>query len=365
MSPSDPSLVERLLTLCAIPSVIGDEARICAHVTETAPATWTPTRVGNSVVFGGPRRAGRPLVALVGHLDTVPPHAGDPEPHVEGDRVVGLGASDMKAGLAVMQALMATHEPGAGPVDLAFVFYDREEGPYLENGLEPVLDAVEWLSRVDLAFCLEPSDNRLQLGCLGTLHARLVFNGRAAHSARPWQGRNAIHAAGRLLTALEVRPPRDFETDGLLYREVMSVTLANGGRARNVIPERFELNLNYRFAPDKGLEAAQADVHALVGGAAEVHFTDLCPSGPLWTDKPLVRALVHRCGLRPEPKQAWTDVARLAVRGIPAVNLGPGEAAQAHQARESVAIERLHEGLALYERILPVLGEIDPPTGAA
>src|SRR5690606_13944305 len=126
------------------------------------------------------RRPDRPLVALVGHLDTVPPHAGDPEPHVEGDRVVGLGASDMKAGLAVMQALMETHAPGAGPVDLAFVFYDREEGPYLENGLEPVLDAIGWLPQVDLAFCLEPSDNRLQLGCLGTLHARLVFNGRAA-----------------------------------------------------------------------------------------------------------------------------------------------------------------------------------------
>jgi len=354
-------VISRLLALCAVPSVTGHEGRLAEHVELAAGGRWPVRRIGDNRVFGGPLRPDRPLIALFGHLDTVPGHPGDPAPHLAGDRVIGLGASDMKAGLAVMLELMAEHRPGEGPCDLAFVFYAREEGLYDDNGLEEVLPAVSWMPRVDLGFCLEPSENRLQLGCLGALHARVVFSGRRAHSARPWDGRNAVHAAGPLLSALADRAPVDVPVgDGLIYREVLSATMAQGGTARNMVPDRFELNLNYRFAPGRTLDSAQADVRALVGDGAAVEFIDLCPAGPVPTS-PLSRILVGELGLTPEPKQAWTDVARLALHGIDAVNLGPGEPDEAHQAKESVATSRVVSGLTLYRRFLRTLTDRAAP----
>jgi len=257
----------------------------------------------------------------------------------------------MKGGLAIMQALMARHRPGEGPFDLIFIFYTREEGPYLESGLIPLFEQQPWLSEIDLAICLEPSDNRLQLGCLGALHAQLIFHGRAAHSARPWQGKNAIHAAGPLLNQLLDRPPRDLWVGDLCYREVISITLASGGQTRNVIPSRFELNLNFRFAPDKDLETAQNEIRALAKGA-ELRFTDLCPSGPPFANHFLVKRLRAELDLPIESKQAWTDVARLAQYGVPALNFGPGASAQAHQAGEWIDLGALMRGFQLFQRFL-------------
>ncbi len=340
--------------LCALHSPIGHEAAIADRVQALGGARWPCRRLGNNLVFGGPTEPGKPLIALFGHLDTVPGE--DTPPRVEGDRLVGLGAADMKAGLAIMLALMAEHEPGRGPLDLAFVFYDREEGPYHENGLGPVLEALAWRSQIDLALCLEPSANRLQLGCLGTLHAQVSFVGRRAHSARPWEGANAIHAAAPFLTAVAGQGIRDvhFEHLGrtLVYREVMNVTMAHGGAARNVVPDRFDMNVNFRFAPDRSAQSACALVEDLAGPGATVTFTDVSPSGPVPVDNPWVDRLIVDLGLEPESKQAWTDVARLAEHGIPAVNLGPGEPSQAHQRGEWTSLRTLDEGLALFRRLL-------------
>jgi succinyl-diaminopimelate desuccinylase len=237
-------------------------------------------------------------------------------------------------------------------VDLTLVFYAREEGPFVENELGPVLEQDPELRHVDLAACLEPSDNKVQLGATGSLHATLTFQGTTAHGARPWQGENAIHAAGELLVALAALPPKDSVLDGFLYRTVTSDTMASGGRSRNIVPDRFELNLNHRFAPDTTLEQAQADVLALVAGRAEVRFTDLSPAAPPSATHPLVAALCDSGVAGVEPKQAWTDVARFAQLGVPAVNWGPGEQSQAHQRNEWTSIAKLHEGSRILGRWL-------------
>ena len=355
MSKSELSPVgHQCLALCEIPSVIGDERALADFVASRHAARWPLVRLGNNLVFGGPTGPDRPLVAFFGHLDTVPGEAH--APRVLEDRLVALGASDMKAGLAVMTSLMEAHHPGVGSVDLAFIFYDREEGPFAENGLGPTLEIVNWKHSITLGFCLEPSANRLQYGCLGTLHARLTFVGRRAHSARPWEGENAIHKAGPLLAALQVQTPRRVDLGGLGYREVMSITVAEGGKARNVIPERFVANLNYRFAPGKTLAVAEAEVLSLVAGAAEIEFIDRSPSGTVPPPHPFLDILTGPLGLVPEPKQAWTDVARLSQWGIPAVNLGPGEPSQAHQAGEWVPWRHLDEGLALFQAFLEAVG---------
>jgi succinyl-diaminopimelate desuccinylase len=241
-------------------------------------------------------------------------------------------------------------------VDLTMVFYAREEGPFAENELGPVLEQANDLTKVDLAVCLEPSDNKLQLGATGSLHAEVTFVGRTSHSARPWQGDNAIQKAGTFLTELAGRAPRDVVLDGLTYRTVTSVTLAQGGRGRNIIPDRFQLNVNHRFAPDTSVAEAEREVLALVAGRAEVRFTDRSPAAPPFAELPLVVALRNSGVTTVEPKQAWTDVARFAQIGVPAVNFGPGEQAQAHQRNEWTSLSKLEAGVGILERWLTSIG---------
>ena len=355
MSESDLALrlAQSTLALCRIPSPIGQEQAIADHVETWARARFAPHevfRLGHSLLLGDLKDP-RPTVALVGHLDTVPAHPEDRQPRLEGGRVFGLGASDMKGGLAVMMALAEDLPRPALPVNLVWVLYEREEGPYLESGLGPLFDARPELQRVKFGIAMEPTDGVVQVGCVGTLHASLRFGGRSAHSARPWQGENAIHKAGPLLAQLLTRPRREVVHGDFAFYEVMSITTASGGRARNVVPEAFTLNLNYRFAPGKTVARAQEEVLELVGGAAEVTFTDLAPSGRVCADNPLFQRLMALTGLPAASKQAWTDVARFSEFGVDAVNFGPGETAQAHQAHESAPIAGLavaYEKLALF-----------------
>jgi succinyl-diaminopimelate desuccinylase len=340
-----------------VPTPIGHERALCDELERWARGRFPRVdRVKDSLVVrvDGPADPARPLVALCGHLDTVPVHEEDRgPPRRAGGRLVAPGASDMKGGLAVALELAERLPREARFCDLLLVLYAREEGPYLENELGDLLAAPGLLDGVAFAFCLEPTDNVLQLGCVGSIHATLTFAGRAAHSARPWHGENAVHRAGALLAELHARAPREARSGGLPFREVLSATRIEGGRARNVVPDRCTLNLNFRFAPDRTLEDAAAELEALgARHGAAVELTDLSPACPAFAEHPLVRRLVERTGIAVEPKQAWTDVARLAQHRVPAANLGPGATGQAHQRGEWVEVEALARGYALYERFL-------------
>jgi len=351
-------LVHTLLGLCEIPSPIGEERAICDAVEArlaALPLAAPIRRTGDSIVVPVTRGSGGPKIALAGHLDVVRT-SHDAPPRVDGDRLYGPGASDMKSGLALMIDLVEHDLAVAAGIDLTLIFYAREEGPYLENELGPVLEGDPELGGIDLAVCLEPSDNKLSLGASGSIHAELHFEGRTAHSARPWQGENAIHKAGPLLTDLAALAPREAMIDGLLYRSVTSATLASGGRGRNIVPDHFEVNLNHRFSPDQLIADAQRWIEALVAGRARIVWTDLSPSAPPFATHPLVAALCSAGVAAVEPKQAWTDVARFAARGTPAVNFGPGENAQAHQRNEWTSIDKLVAGRDILLRWLRAVG---------
>jgi succinyl-diaminopimelate desuccinylase len=337
------SLVDDLVRLIATRSVTGEEEALCTALARRLSPRWGAealTRVGNALVVGRPDH--RPLVTLYGHLDTVP-EQGNTVPVVRDGRVHGLGAVDMKGGVAVMLALLEDDEVAAGPYAMVGVFYDREEGPADENGLEDVLDAVPWLMEAEFAVVLEPSDGEIQLGCQGAINATVTFLGRSAHSARPWLGENAVTKAGDFLAELHRRVPNPVTVEGLVFRETVAVTTARGGLARNVIPPRFELNLNYRFPPNLTSGEAEARVRAIASAADEVSIVDLAPAAPIPAGDPHLERLERVSAAPRAAKQAWTDVARLAGRGIPAVNFGPGETALAHRADESVTIDDLEE----------------------
>ena len=350
-------LDETLLWLCSVPSPIGEERALCDAVQNRfsgLPLGAPIRRYGDSIVVPWVRGRRGPHVALVGHLDTVRTENG-PARRV-GDRCFGAGASDMKSGLAVMIVLAETIDAAALGANFTLVFYAREEGPFSENELGRVLEEDRELETIDLAVCMEPSDNKLHLGCVGSIHATVTFVGKTAHSARPWEGDNAITKATAFIGEVGALGSIESVVDGLKYRTVTTITQAHdGGRGRNVVPDRFVLNVNHRFAPDRTLDQSTAYVRALVGDRADVVLTDLSPSAQPVRDHPLVRGL-EAAGVRAvEPKQAWTDVARFAQRGIAAVNFGPGENAQAHQKNESTSLSLVHEGHAIVARWLSSL----------
>jgi succinyl-diaminopimelate desuccinylase len=344
---SGAALAERTLALVDIPSVSRSEAAVTGYVRE---ALRLPLVLDDGESLIAARRSGRPLVLLAGHTDTVPAQENLPGSLADG-AVLGLGASDMKGGLAVMIELANWAVSADLAYDLAVLFFPREELGPAENPLPGVFAAAPLVDEAALVVCLEPTDNTLQLGCLGNLTARVLFEGRAAHSARPWLGVNAVGVALEGLRTVLSLEPRDVELEGLLFREVLSVTEIHGGIASNVIPARVEATLNFRYAPDRTPDEAAARVRELVGRDVEVLANSPAARVPP-LDAPLVAALRKAGGFEVEAKQAWTNVADFSARGLDAVNLGPGATRFAHTADEQVEIAELERTFTALQRFL-------------
>jgi succinyl-diaminopimelate desuccinylase len=331
------TLAATTLALVNTPSVSRNEQELAEVVAARVPLA-VAYRNEETLLFATPRTE-RPLVLLAGHLDTVPENGNLPG-RIEDGVVHGLGASDMKGGLAVMIELarwVAETAPDLA-VDLAFLFFPREELPAGESALPHVL-ATGLLDDAALVLVLEPTDNTIQSGCLGNLNAEVVFEGLSAHSARPWLGENAIAVAIEALAPVVRLPTRDVEIEGLLFREVMSVTGIEGGIATNVIPDRARCAINFRYAPNRTEAEAAARLRELLGRPFDVRGNS--PPARVVTDTPLLRRLRDAGGFTIEPKQAWTPVAEFSEHGLDAVNLGPGATRYAHTRDEQVAAPEL------------------------
>ncbi|MFM1849117.1 MAG: hypothetical protein RL417_2591 [Pseudomonadota bacterium] len=354
------ALIEELLEILRIESFTGEEQRICDHVEariaqrfRDAAIQPTVERINNSLIVRSPRRAGAPTIGLAGHLDTVKGDETGPRVHVDAGRIVGLGASDMKAGVAVMLDLLSPETIESLSTNVTWIFYESEEGSYRSNGLHEIFKRVPHLQELELCFILEPTDSTLHLGCMGTSHARVLFEGRRAHSARPWQGENAIHKSAGFLARLASLSPRVVSIEGLEFKEVISATVAHSGdNSSNVVPDRFELSVNTRFSPNTTMEAARQWLSDLVQGEASVEFIDESPSCPVPSGNPILQRFRTRFGLPVHPKLAYTDVALFGLHGIPAVNCGPGLTAQAHQRGEFVLLDDVVRSYELYRSFL-------------
>lgn len=338
-------LAARTLAFVDVPSVSDDEAAMIAVLREALPVeAFDVADEHDAVLFLAParRREGVPFVLLAGHVDTVPPNGNLPGRREDG-AVVGRGAADMKGALAVMVEIarwLASSE--ASDLDVGLLFFGREELPITRSALLPLLDRCAIARTVDLALVMEPTANAIQVGCLGNLNAAITVHGEAAHTARPWLGRNAIHAAIGALGAIANLPPHDVEVGGLVYREVVSVTSIEGGIAGNVVPDRVEARVNYRYAPTRSPAEAESRLREMIAHAAvEVEVIGNAPPGRVAVSNPLVERLRRAGGLALGPKQAWTPVAEFATAGIDAVNFGPGDPRYAHHDDERVDIAAL------------------------
>ncbi len=326
--------------LVDVPSVSGTEEPLADLVHDALARLphLTVVRDGNNVVartdLGRPQR-----VVLAGHLDTVPIADNVPS-RVDGDRLYGCGTSDMKSGDAVLLHLAATLADPA--YDLTFVLYDNEEVEAEKNGLKRLVETRGDLLHGDLAVLMEPTDGQVEAGCQGTLRVRVSVPGRRAHSARSWLGENAIHAAAPLLTRLVAYAPRVVEIDGCTYREGLNAVRIEGGVAANVIPDACSVLVNYRFAPDRTIQSAYEHVREVLAGY-EVALTDAAPGALPGLSAPAAAHFVQALGGTPVAKYGWTDVARFAELGIPAVNFGPGDPNLAHTREEHVVASRIVE----------------------
>lgn len=291
-------------------------------------------RVGDNLVAR--TELGRPLrLVLGGHTDTVPAD-GNAEARLDGDRLHGVGSADMKGGLAVMLELARTASEPA--VDLTYVFYAREEIVSTESGLGELFELRPDLLDGDAAVLGEPTAAGIEAGCQGTLRLRVALQGARAHTARPWMGRNAVHRLAGVLSVLDGYTERRPVIDGLEFREALQAVSVEAGVAGNVVPDEAVVVINHRFAPDRSLTEAEAHVRELLAPHLEdgdtVELVDAAPAAAPGLGHPLLARLCALSGGEVAAKLGWTDVARFAEHGVPAVNFGPGDSTVAHTAGE-------------------------------
>ncbi|MCK9249052.1 MAG: succinyl-diaminopimelate desuccinylase [Solirubrobacteraceae bacterium] len=340
-------LADLTLGLVDVPSESRDEEAAVAFVRDLLGSAGVPVDdAGDTCLLAGTTvRGDRPLVLLAGHLDTVPAQGNRPGRR-DGDVVFGLGACDMKGADAVMLQLLldGAHADPDRACDLGVVLFGREELPFVDTALTPLLERRPGLTTTDLVVVMEPTACGVQGGCLGNLNATWSFSGVAAHSARPWHGDNAIHRAAEGIAELARVPIVRHAFGGLEYAECVSVTRISGGVADNVVPDRVAAHVNYRYPP--GLPPAEAE--ARLRGWTDRPGTTLdvignAPSGLVSVDGPLARTLIDLSGRELTPKQAWTPVAEFGLRDVAAVNYGPGDPRWAHKRDEQVAVAALVE----------------------
>jgi succinyl-diaminopimelate desuccinylase len=335
---ADP--VELTAALIDIPSVSRDERRIADEVEAALRAQTSLEVVRNGDAVLARTNLGRPTrVILAGHLDTVPIADNMPS-HRDADHIYGCGASDMKSGDAVFLHLAATV---ADPVhDVTLVLYDCEEIEASANGLGRIeRELPDWL-HADVAILGEPSGGYIEAGCQGTLRAVISTTGTRAHSARSWLGDNAIHKLGAVLDRLSDYQGRVVDIDGCAYREGLSAVRVDGGVAGNVIPDAASITVNFRFAPDRDPAGALAHVREVLADLdVAVEQTDVAPGALPGLRHPAAAALVTAAGGLVRAKYGWTDVARFAALGVPAVNYGPGDPNLAHRRDERVAVAQI------------------------
>ena len=296
------------------------------------------SRISNSIIaqtnFGANQR-----VVIAGHLDTVPANNNFPGKKTSTE-VIGLGSVDMKSGIAA--ALKLASAVTNAKYDVTYLFYESEEIETKYNGLELITKQAKDLLNCDFAILMEPTNGIIEVGCQGTLRFQVSARGTRSHSARWWNGENAIHALTPVLEILNSYKSREPIIDGHKFREGLQAVKINGGVAGNVVPDEVTMTINHRFAPDTTPAEAEENMKKLFKDF-NFQLLDVASGAPTGLNNELIKDFVSKIGTAIAPKFGWTDVARFAAAGIPAINFGPGDPNLAHHPDEAVKIKQIED----------------------
>jgi succinyl-diaminopimelate desuccinylase len=335
--------------ICDIPSVSGDEAVLANAIEASLQLPHLELYRDGDAIVARTNLGRAQRVVIAGHIDTVPinhnlpterrPSTGSgTEPGSGAAELWGRGTVDMKGGVAVQLKLAA--ELTNPKFDVTWIWYDHEEVSAALNGLGRIARARPDLLDGDFAILGEPTNAIIEGGCNGTLRFEVRAFGKRAHAARAWVGHNAIHDLAPALAILAAYEPAELEVDGLVYREGLNAVGISGGVAGNVVPDEAMVHINYRFAPSRSGAAAVEAMRELFAGF-DLTVVDLSEGARPGLDAPIARDFIAAVGGDPLPKYGWTDVARFAALGIPAVNYGPGDPLLAHADDERVPVEQI------------------------
>lgn len=344
--------------LLKIPSPTGDEGQIFQHIKAQILQSWPNAQFlewQNSLIAKLPTKAGQKNISLVGHIDVVPNFF---MPYEKDGLLYGAGASDMKGSLGVYLQLLTQHgEKLCQNHNVSLVFYEKEEQtPMVENGLYALLQKFpEYFKSLDLAIVGEPTDLQVHLGCMGSLHAEFTIQGKACHSARPWNGENAIYKALPFLENISHLPNTAHEICGVVFQDVVQVTELSAEPGRTSLPGWVKGNVNFRFAPV--YSTAEAEIilanHFQAQGLKkdEYRFLDVSPAAQV-IETDFFKAVLAKLAQPLKAKQAWTDVAQLAALGVPAFNFGAGLTEQAHKTNEMIPLVNLQKYFEMLQKLL-------------
>jgi len=346
-------IVEQLEQLIAIESVTGNEKNILDYIENILKSNNFDGEIlrNKGGIIALPKNSSK-TIALVGHVDTVPIVIDQKLEFDDNDIIPGRGSVDMKGGIAVILNLLNT-----SPEHIVGVFYTAEEGPYENNGLTDLMPILLEECELSFSIILEPTDNEIQLGCLGVLNAKLTIDGKAGHSARPWVGDNPIYKMNKIIEIVKENEIKELIIDDLNFKQVMSLTKVSSGIANNVIPDSLTLNLNFRYSPEIDGESATKLINELFSQYATVEISNFSDGAMPNLSSLRIKNFVETINKVSTPKQAWTDIARFYEMNIPSVNFGPGDPLLAHSADEHLSKIQLLESYELIYKYLKSLNE--------
>lgn len=297
----------------------------------------------NHTVVAKTNRGFDSRIVLAGHIDTVPIANNVPSRLVD-DTLYGCGSVDMKSGMACYLHAFATLANSKDlQHDLTLICYEAEEVAATYNGLAKLHEShPEWLEG-DLALLGEPSGAMIEAGCQGSVRLKVLAHGVRAHSARAWLGDNAMHKLSPVIARIASYVPREVEVDGCTYHEGLNIVHCESGVATNTIPDEAWMYVNFRFAPDRSLDEAMDHLLEVLDLPEGVDYevSDAVPGARPGLDKPAAQALLQATGGNFRAKYGWTDVARFAALGVPAVNFGPGDPSYAHKKDEQCPVHMI------------------------
>ncbi len=357
-----------LQRLVQTPSPFGDEGAVARLVQDELRAVGVgdvhTDRMGNVIAYIG--SGDGPTLLYDGHMDTVLPTGAwliDPyAAEVRGGVLHGLGACDMKGGLAAMvyaaKRLLATETPLRGRLALAFVV---QEEPYEGCALRELLQ--ETGIQPDWVLLGEPTDMAIMRGHRGRVMLKVTVKGRGSHGSRPDLGDNAIINAARVIFGVEMMAP-DMVSDPFLGTATAAIThIESHGASLNAIPSRCDLYVDRRLTLGETVNRARLELESLVTREGLDAAVEVCESevtsytGHLchareahnpWALDPKHPLLVTLCGVvegimgRKPPVSSWgfsTDgVYSMGQAHIPTIGFGPGNPDHAHSIHDQVRL---------------------------